>query len=164
VMTKMKMKKIIVRPVSSFDANRDTWKTTFGENVLFVDITPKGNYSFLNPSFPVGGIVVHGSDRMHTSKTVQGIFECLKVFANEGISVSHLKSENPTKRKETKKSGKFLGWRMNIVSSRASLIQLKEARQQYFISPYKILLEKKTLGNRKIKKPRRKFSEGYNFG
>lgn len=106
-----------------------------------IDVTSKGEDDFvmLSPFFPVGGIPVPFSPDQ-TSVSVEGIWQGLKVFENEGVDVKKMRERGMTGiKRTTRKFGKCLGHQKGLDST--ELLDYLEARKQIYVPAYNWMLE-----------------------
>lgn len=108
-------------------------RTDLPQDMITVDVSGKGagEWAVLAPTFAHGDIPVPGLAGV-TSKTVEGIWEGLKRFENEGENLALLETDKPKKRKLTDAGGKFLGWAYGSETLKDEI----EARQKIFIPAY----------------------------
>lgn len=108
------------------------------------DVTSKGEFKRLSPFYPHGGIPVPFSGSV-TSQSVEGIWQGLKVFKNEGIDIS--KFDNVSM-KGLKRHGICLGHQKGLGSKK--LLGYIDARKQIYIPSYNWMLENKCQEDLKI--------------
>ena len=108
-------------------------RTDLPEDVMAIDISGKGagEWNVLSPTFSHGDIPVPGMPGV-TSRTVEGIWEGLKRFENEGENVALFEADKPKKRKVTEAAGRFVGYAYGTETLKDEL----EARQKIFIPAY----------------------------
>ncbi len=105
-----------------------------------VDVTSKGEYPWIrfSPFYPVGDIPVPFSDGRY-SKTVEGLWQGLKVFSGNDVDESKFNVVNMKGIKRTvRKYGTVLGHRKGI---EGELIGYLEARKCLYIPAYQYVLE-----------------------
>jgi len=108
-----------------------------------IDVTSKAEDEFVkfSPFFPIDNIPVPFSEG-HFGKSVEGIWQGLKVFEGEDIDVSKFEVENMKGLKRTvRKFGKCLGHRKGIKGT--ELLGYIEARKEIYVPLYKWILENK---------------------
>lgn len=108
-----------------------------------VDVTSRGDMPFvmLSPFYPHGGIPVPFS-RDTYSWTVEGIWQGLKVFEDEGIDTSKFEIQDMKGIKRTvRKFGEPLGHRAGINGE--ELLDYIGARKQIYLPSYRWILENK---------------------
>lgn len=123
-------------------------KRTKPENILkeypeaeIFDVTSKGEYKRLSPFYPHGGIPVPFSGSV-TSASVEGIWQGLKVFTNEGIDFSCFTNRTMKDLKRTVRThGRCLGHQKGLGSK--ELLGYIEARKQIYVPSYYWMLEHK---------------------
>ena len=106
-----------------------------------IDVTSKSNNEFvrLSPFFPVGGIPVPFSTD-EKAESVEGIWQALKVFENEGVDVDKLYNRRMTGIKRSSKSlGKCLGHQKGLNST--ELLDYIDARKEIYEPSYNWMLE-----------------------
>jgi hypothetical protein len=107
-----------------------------------IDVTSRGQEPFVkfSPFYPHGGIPVPFSDG-YTSFSVEGIWQGLKVFENEGIDVKKFQVQNMKgiKRAITKAKGKILGHQMGIYNNK--LIDYLTARLEIYLPSYQFVVQ-----------------------
>lgn len=108
-------------------------RTDHAEDVVFVDVSTKttGDWAALAPNFNHGEIPVPGMPGT-VSKTVEGIWEGLKRFENEGENLALFEADKPKKRRLTKDTGKVVGYKYGADVLREEV----EARRLIFIPAY----------------------------
>lgn len=110
---------------------------------IIIDVTSKGEgeWQRLSPFYPHGGIPVPFSEGV-TSMSVEGIWQGLKVFDNEGIDRSSFRNATMKGIKRTVKThGRCLGHRNGV--SGAELLGYIEARRQIYVPSYFWMLQNK---------------------
>ena len=106
-----------------------------------IDVTSKGDFPFvkLSPFYPHGKIPVPFSQN-YFAKSVEGIWQGLKVFELEDIDVSKFEIENMKGIKRTvRKFGKPLGHRKGINGK--ELLDYLTARKQIYLPSYAWVLQ-----------------------
>ena len=110
-------------------------------DALIFDVTSKGEYKTLSPFYPHGGIPVPFSGTV-TSACVEGIWQGLKVFQDEGIDFSCFTNRTMKDLKRTvRKHGRCLGHQKGLGSR--TLLEYIEARKQIYVPSYNWMLEHK---------------------
>ncbi|MBR6181216.1 MAG: hypothetical protein IKQ77_08400 [Prevotella sp.] len=105
------------------------------------DVTSKGEYKRLSPFYPHGGIPVPFSGTV-TSASVEGVWQGLKVFQNEGVDFSCFTNTTMKNLKRTVRThGKCLGHQKGLGSR--MLLGYIEARKQIYVPTYNWMLEHK---------------------
>lgn len=105
------------------------------------DVTSKGEYKRLSPFYPHGGIPVPFSGTV-TSASVEGIWQGLKVFENEGIDFSCFTNRTMKDLKRTVRThGRCLGHQKGLGSRQ--LLEYIEARKEIYVPSYYWMLEHK---------------------
>jgi hypothetical protein len=105
------------------------------------DVTSKGAMCKLSPFYPHGGIPVPFSDGV-MSKSVEGIWQGLKVFAGQGIDYSSFRNDTMKDLKRTvRTNGSCLGHQKGVKSE--ELLGYIEARKQIYVPSYYWMLENK---------------------
>lgn len=95
----------------------------------------------LSPFYPHGGIPVPFSPGV-TAECVEGIWQGLKVFENEGIDMTMFKNNTMKKLKRTVRThGKVLGHQKGIDST--DILSYVDAKHQIYIPTFKWVLENK---------------------
>lgn len=110
---------------------------------IIIDVTSKGpeEWRKLSPFYPHGDIPVPFSNGV-TSMSVEGIWQGLKVFENEGIdSSSFLKDKMKGLKRTVRTHGRCLGHRRGVSGS--ELLGYIEARKQIYLPSYFWMLENK---------------------
>ncbi len=123
-------------------------KRTKTENILneypdaqIFDVTSKGDYKTLSPFFPHGGIPIPFSGTV-TSQSVEGIWQGLKVFENEGIDFDCFNNMTMKNLKRTVRThGRCLGHQKGLGSK--TLLGYIEARKEIYVPSYMWMLENK---------------------
>ncbi len=108
---------------------------------VIIDVTSKSNdvWVKLSPFFPVGGIPVPFSPE-HESATVEGIWQGLKVFENQGVDVTKMQRRDMSKIKRTTRTlGPCLGHQKGLESD--ELLGYIEARKLIYVPSYNWMLE-----------------------
>lgn len=94
----------------------------------------------LSPFYPHGGIPIPGDSRGLTAMSVEGIWQGLKVFENEGISFDSFNNTTMHNLKRTAKMhGKPLGHQYGVYSN--ELLDYLTARIKIYLPSYKYVLE-----------------------
>ena len=110
-------------------------------NAEIFDVTSKGEYKILSPFYPHNNIPVPFSGSV-TSQSVEGIWQGLKVFQNEGIDFSCFNNKTMQNLKRTVRThGKCLGHQKGLGSK--ELLGYIEARKLIYVPSYKWMLENK---------------------
>jgi hypothetical protein len=112
-------------------------------NAKIVDVTSKATTSLvkLSPFYPHGNIPIPFSEN-RTAKSVEGIWQALKVFESVDIDESMFSNETMKNIKRTvKKYGKPLGHRKGI--NGIELLNYIDARIQIYLPSYLWVLENK---------------------
>lgn len=110
-----------------------------------IDVTSKGDFPFvkLSPFYPHGNIPVPFSQN-HFAKSVEGIWQGLKVFELEDIDTSKFEIEDMKGIKRTvRKFGKPLGHRKGIYGQ--ELLDYLTARKQIYLPSYAWVLQNVTI-------------------
>lgn len=110
-------------------------------NAVIIDVTSKGAYKTLSPFYPHGGIPIPFSGTV-TSQSVEGIWQGLKVFKNEGIDFSCF--DNKTM-KNLKRTNRTHGWCIGHQKGLGSkeLLGYLTSRREIYVPSYKWMLENK---------------------
>ena len=110
-------------------------------NAEIFDVTSKGEYKTLSPFYPHGGIPIPFSGTV-TSQSVEGIWQGLKVFKNEGIDFSCF--DNKTM-KNLKRTNRTHGWCIGHQKGLGSkeLLGYLTSRREIYVPSYKWMLENK---------------------
>eukprot|EP01095_Lingulamoeba_sp_RSL-Kostka_P012761 TRINITY_DN5100_c0_g1_i1.p1 TRINITY_DN5100_c0_g1~~TRINITY_DN5100_c0_g1_i1.p1 ORF type:complete len:357 (-),score=117.82 TRINITY_DN5100_c0_g1_i1:162-1232(-) len=126
--------------------NHESIKRIYGNYLMTYDIT-KGStstFSYLSPSYPHKKILIPGTNNKYAS-SVEGLYEGLKIFENDGIKIKCLinRKSQITKRYETEETGKFIGWRLGIDADEDCEIITEEvlARYHLYVKPYLNILK-----------------------
>lgn len=112
-------------------------------DAIIADVTSnaKDGLVKLSPFYPHGGIPVPFSDGL-TAECVEGIWQGLKVFENEGINKAMFRNRTMKNIKRTVRThGKVLGHQKGVNSS--VILGYVEAKQQIYIPTFKWVLENK---------------------
>jgi hypothetical protein len=112
-------------------------------NAKIIDVTSKASTGLikLSPFYPHGGIPVPFSEGI-TAKSVEGIWQGLKVFENAGIDISMFENDTMKNIKRTvRKYGKPLGHRKGIDGT--ELLGYIDARMKIYLPSYLWVLENK---------------------
>lgn len=110
---------------------------------IIIDVTSKGSdeWKKLSPFYPHGGIPVPFSDGI-SSMSVEGIWQGLKVFENEGIDRSSFLNDKMKGIKRTVRThGRCLGHKRGINGT--ELLGYIEARKEIYLPAYFWMLENK---------------------
>jgi hypothetical protein len=110
-------------------------------DVQIIDVTSKGPLPWqkFSPFFPHGEIPVPHSGDVYAF-SVEGIWQGLKVFENEGIDVTKFEITNMKGIKRTvRKHGNVLGHQKGVYGS--ALISYIEARKSIYLPAYNWVLE-----------------------
>ena len=110
---------------------------------IIIDVTSKSDSKFqkLSPFYPVGDIPIPNSNELK-SESVEGIWQGLKVFENNGIDISRFSNTSMINLKRTVRSfGKPLGHRYGLNES--TILGYIEARIKIFIPAYIWVLNNK---------------------
>ncbi len=110
-------------------------------NSVIIDVTSKGEYKTLSPFYPHGGIPIPFSGNV-TSQSVEGIWQGLKVFKNEGIDFSCF--DNKTM-KNLKRTNRTHGWCIGHQKGLGSkeLLGYLSSRREIYVPSYNWMLENK---------------------
>ena len=110
-------------------------------NAQIFDVTSKGEFKTLSPFYPHGGIPIPFSGSV-TSQSVEGIWQGLKVFKNEGIDFSCFDNKTMKNLKRTARThGRCIGHQKGLGSH--ELLEYIEARKQIYAPSYFWMLEHK---------------------
>lgn len=108
-----------------------------------LDVTSSSTLKYaqlLSPFFPHGGIPIPGDSRGMTSASVEGIWQGLKVFENEGICMDLFNNTTMKNMKRTVKThGNPLGHQYGIYSN--ELLDYLTARIKIYLPSYKYVLD-----------------------
>lgn len=110
-------------------------------NSVIVDVTSKAEMPMLkfSPFFPIGNIPIPFS-KNRFSKSVEGIWQGLKVFESQDIDASKFENTSMKGLKRTvRRFGKPLGHRKGIDSG--ELLDYISARKEIYLPVYKWVLE-----------------------
>ncbi len=109
-------------------------------DAIILDVTSKAGWAQkLSPFYPHGGIPIPNSGSV-TGMSVEGIWQGLKVFESQGVSVSHFHNATMKGLKRTVRSlGKPLGHQYGVSSN--ELLSYLEARVAIYLPTYKWVLE-----------------------
>lgn len=108
---------------------------------IIADVTSRATDGLvrLSPFYPHGGIPVPFSEGV-TAECVEGIWQGLKVFENEGIDASMFHNGSMRNIKRTVRThGKVLGHQKGVYSS--EILGYVEAKHQIYIPAFKWVLE-----------------------
>ena len=107
-----------------------------------IDVTSKSEtHAYLSPFFPQGGITVG----QFVSESVEGLYQGLKVFQEEGIDVTKFRIRNMKNLKRTVRScGKVMGHHNPLLASgeTGTLLDYVSARLHIYIPAYQQVLWK----------------------
>ena len=110
-------------------------------NAVIFDVTSKGEYKTLSPFYPHGGIPIPFSGSV-TSQSVEGIWQGLKVFKNEGIDFSCFDNKTMKNLKRTNRThGQCIGHQKGLGSK--ELLGYLTARRDIYVPSYNWMLEHK---------------------
>lgn len=115
-------------------------------NAIIADVTSQAKDGLvrLSPFYPHGGIPVPFSEG-YTATCVEGIWQGLKVFENEGIDISMFLNDTMKGIKRTvRKHGRVLGHRKGVHGT--EILGYVEAKHQIYIPTYRWMLEHKAMG------------------
>lgn len=108
-----------------------------------LDVTSSSTLKYaqlLSPFFPHGGIPIPGDSRGMTSMSVEGIWQGLKVFENEGICLDSFNNATMKNLKRTVRThGKPLGHQYGVYSD--ELLDYLTARIKIYLPSYKYVLD-----------------------
>lgn len=109
-------------------------------NAYILDLTSKSIYAQkLSPFYPHGNIPIPFS-KGATATCVEAVWQGLKVFENEGVSMETFKNATMHNLKRTvRKLGKPLGHQKGLYSN--ELLDYFEARKNIYLPTYKWMLE-----------------------
>lgn len=110
---------------------------------IIIDVTSKGDeeWKHLSPFYPHGDIPVPFSEGV-TSMSVEGIWQGLKVFENEGIDRSSFRNATMKGLKRTVRThGRCLGHQKGVNGT--ELLSYVDARKQIYLPSYFWMLENK---------------------
>lgn len=110
---------------------------------VIIDVTSKGEgeWQKLSPFYPHGGIPVPFSEGM-TSMSVEGVWQGLKVFENEGVDRSTFRNATMKGIKRTVRThGRCLGHRKGV--SGEELLGYIDARKLIYVPSYFWMLQNK---------------------
>ena len=121
------------------------------DGVVVIDVTQNGTdptFVKFSPFFPHGRIPIPGPNHVFT-KTVEGAWQGLKVFENEGVDLSMLGTANSKKRSANHKRGAVVGHAITRRACNSSgeeedmtvIIGYVEARKQLYVPMYEYVLE-----------------------
>lgn len=119
-------------------AHKNTKK--FPEGAIVIDVTSKATDEFikLSPFYPHGGIPVPGMAN-HTSYSVEGVWQGLKKFANQGVSYRTFRNNTMKGLKRTvRTNGTCFGHSYN-----GQTLGYIEARKLIYVPTYYWMLEHK---------------------
>lgn len=112
---------------------------------IIADVTSQAKDGLvrLSPFYPHGGIPVPFSEG-YTSSCVEGIWQGLKVFENEGIDISMFLNDTMKGIKRTvHKHGRVLGHRKGVHGT--EILGYVEAKHQIYIPTYRWMLEHRVM-------------------
>jgi hypothetical protein len=121
----------------------NTINKEFG-NPVIIDVTSKSADKFLplSPFYPHGDIPVPFSDGYH-SKSVEGIWQGLKVFKSHDIDISKFEIDSMRGLKRTaRKFGQPIGHRQGVNGT--ELLDYLTARKKIYLPAYEWVLQNKT--------------------
>lgn len=110
---------------------------------VIIDVTSKGDEEWkkLSPFYPHGGIPVPFSEGV-TSMSVEGVWQGLKVFENEGIDRSSFRNATMKGIKRTVRThGRCLGHKKGVNGT--ELLEYIDARKLIYVPTYFWVLENK---------------------
>lgn len=111
-------------------------------DALVLDVTSKGEEPWVrfSPFYPHGGIPLPGSPGVF-ARSVEGLWQGLKVFENEGVDPSRweIGDMKGIKRAAGGKRGKVLGHRLGVGSG--VLLGYRDARYRIYLPAYRWVLE-----------------------
>jgi hypothetical protein len=115
---------------------------------VIIDVTSKAKDEFikLSPFYPHDGIPVEPCDyNFMRGASVEGIWQGLKVFENEGWSFSTLRNQSMKKlKRSTRVYGRCLGHAYgDLYNDDYTLLNYIDARKYIYIPAYKWMLENK---------------------
>jgi len=120
-------------------------KQDYGDDVKIIDVSllSAEPWNKFHPAFPHQKIPLPTNNNNIFSMSVQGIWEALKVFENQGIDLSPMQNSKMRGlvRDEKKVGGKFLGWQRDIKNPSLPLLQEREARKLIFLPAYYHVLD-----------------------
>lgn len=108
---------------------------------MIIDVTSKAEDEFVkfSPFYPNGGIPVPFTED-YIAASVEGIWQGLKVFENDGIDTQMFaKKDMKNMKRTTRKFGRMLGHRKGVHGD--ELLGYLEARKQIYLPCYKWVLE-----------------------
>ena len=114
-------------------------------NAIIADVTSQAKDGLvrLSPFYPHGSIPVPFSEG-YTSACVEGIWQGLKVFENEGIDISMFLNDTMKDIKRTvRKHGRVLGHRKGVHGT--EILGYVEAKHQIYIPAYRWMLEHRAM-------------------
>lgn len=116
-------------------------KQYLGAYILDVTSSSTLRYAqYLSPFYPHGGIPIPGDSGGMTAMCVEGIWQGLKVFENEGICMDSFNNATMKNLKRTVKThGKPLGHQNGVYGS--ELLDYLTARMQIYLPSYKYVLD-----------------------
>lgn len=112
------------------------------DGCIILDLTSKSSYPWVkfSPFFPHGDIPIPWSKK--TSKSVEGIWQGLKVFTNEGIDESYFfKTEMKNMKRGGSRRGKILGHQRGLETE--EILNYADAKKQIYLPAYRWVLEKR---------------------
>ena len=127
-----------------FIENKRTKEETLKEKypgAQIIDVTSKSKNEFvrLSPFFPIGGIPVPFSPEVE-AESVEGIWQALKVFDNEGVDVDKLYNRRMTGLKRSgAKLGACRGHQKGLDSE--ELLDYIDARKEIYVPSYNWMLK-----------------------
>ena len=114
-------------------------------NAIIADVTSQAKDGLvrLSPFYPHGGIPVPFSEG-YTATCVEGIWQGLKVFAQEDVDLSLFANTTMKQLKRTvRKHGPVLGHRKGVKGT--EILEYVEAKHQIYIPTYRWMLEHKAM-------------------
>lgn len=114
-------------------------------DAIIADVTSQAKDGLIkfSPFYPHGGIPVPFSENI-TAMCVEGIWQGLKVFENEGIDISMFSNSTMKNIKRTVRThGRILGHQKGVDST--IVLGYVEAKHQIYIPTFKWVLENKVL-------------------
>lgn len=112
------------------------------DGCIVLDLTSKSDYPWVkfSPFFPHEDIPIPWSKK--TSQSVEGIWQGLKVFTNEGIDESYfLKKDMKNMKRGGSKRGAIIGHQRGIESK--EILNYVNAKKYIYLPAYNWILEKK---------------------
>ena len=113
-----------------------------------VDVTSSAEdrrWTKLSPFYPHGGIPIPNSDGF-SSMSVEGVWQGLKVFENEGIDMNSFGNGTMKNIKRTqRKHGRTMGHQYGLLGRGEPLLDYVTARKKIYIPTYRWMLEHKAM-------------------